>query len=252
MARRRFFVDEVRNGMADITGDEAHHLTRVLRVEAGQRYEISDNRSVFLAEVETARKDWVVFRVLEPVAGYEPNVRLALFLSLVKFDRFELAIEKATELGVHSITPVESERTEKGLAEGASKRMERWHRILVESSQQARRVRLPTLHAPVKLADALHFTSTHHFLLDEQRAARPLFAALPEIRQQDDPVALLVGPEGGWTDHERAQASALQWRPVSLGPNILRTETAAAAALAVLVAAWAGTELAGPRTGERS
>src|SRR5579871_3591001 len=104
--RRRFFVDQVRNGHAEIAGEDARHLTRVLRVEAGQRYEISDNRSVYLAEVESARKEHVIFRMLEklPVAG--PAVRLILCAALVKFDHFEWMIEKATELGVAAIVPL--------------------------------------------------------------------------------------------------------------------------------------------------
>src|SRR6202035_5793096 len=98
--RRRFFVDEVRSGRAELSGDDARHLTRVLRVEAGQRYEISDNRHVYLAEIETARKENVVFRTLEKFPEAAPSARLELFAALIKFDRFEWIVEKATELGV--------------------------------------------------------------------------------------------------------------------------------------------------------
>src|SRR5579863_5463048 len=101
--RRRFFVDQVRNGHAQIADEDAKHLTRVLRVEVGQRYEISDNRAVYLAEIETARKELVVFRTLERIAAPGPAVRTVLFASLIKFDHFEWMIEKATELGVARI-----------------------------------------------------------------------------------------------------------------------------------------------------
>src|SRR5689334_23653345 len=97
--RRRFFVDEVRNGGAEVSGDDAAHLTRVLRVEAGQRYEISDNRQLYLAEIETARKERVVFRTLEKLPVIEPPVRTILIAAIFKFDHFEWMIEKATELG---------------------------------------------------------------------------------------------------------------------------------------------------------
>src|SRR5712691_2139708 len=93
--RRRFFVDQVRNGRAQIEGDDARHLTRVLRVEPGQRYEISDNRNVYLAEVETARKEHVVFQAIEKLAEPPETVRLVLCAALIKFDRFEWMIEKA-------------------------------------------------------------------------------------------------------------------------------------------------------------
>ena len=95
MARRRFFVDEVRNGHAAITGESAHHLTRVLRVEAGQKYEISDNRRVWLAEVATARKSMVEFAVIEELDAGEEPAETTLYLALIKFERFEWAVEKA-------------------------------------------------------------------------------------------------------------------------------------------------------------
>ena len=89
MARRRFFVDEVRKGQAEINGESAHHLTRVLRVEAGQTFEISDSSRVWLATVETARKDLVRFHVTEEIgAGPEPRP-VTLYLALIKFDRFQ-------------------------------------------------------------------------------------------------------------------------------------------------------------------
>src|ERR1700722_2314699 len=105
--RRRFFVDEVRDGQAALDGDDARHLTRVLRVEPGQRYEISDNRDVYLAEIETAHKGRVVFRTLEKLEAPAAGVRSILCAALVKFDRFEWMIEKATELGVAEIVPLE-------------------------------------------------------------------------------------------------------------------------------------------------
>jgi 16S rRNA (uracil1498-N3)-methyltransferase len=236
--RRRFFVDEVRSGRAEISGDDARHLTRVLRVEAGQRYEISDNRNVYLAEIDTARKEHVTFRTLEKLAAPAPTVRLLLCAALIKFDHFEWMIEKATELGVSEIVPVETIRSERGLERAAHKRVERWRRIALEASQQSRRVFLPDVSEPEPLRDALAREATHRFALDENPAARPLNVALPAARDPQDTVAMLIGPEGGWTDEERAQFRAAAWSPVSLGPLVLRAETAALAALAIVNSAW--------------
>src|SRR5580698_472429 len=215
--RRRFFVDEVRNGRAELSGDDARHLTRVLRVEPGQRYEISDNRNVYLAEIETARKERVIFRTLEKIEAPPLPFRIVLYAALFKFDRFEWMIEKATELGVAEIVPVETIRSERGLERAAQKRVERWRRIAVEASQQSRRAFLPEVSEPEPLRDALARQATHKFALDENPDTRPLNGALPVARDQQDTVAMLIGPEGGWTGEERTQFTAAQWTPVSLG-----------------------------------
>ena len=116
---RRFFVDQVRNGRAEISGDDAQHLTRVLRVQAGEKYEISDNRNVYLAEVETARKTHVIFQTLSKLEIVEPPVQLILCAALIKFDHFEWMIEKATELECRAwIVPVISTRTEREARKG--------------------------------------------------------------------------------------------------------------------------------------
>jgi 16S rRNA (uracil1498-N3)-methyltransferase len=237
MARRRFFVDAVQSGRARITGPDAHHLTRVLRVEPGQQFEISDNHSVYLAEVESARKDLVSFAVREQVASAEPVVRTTILASLIRFERLEWLLEKATELGVERVVPVRAERSERGLEHAAGKRMSRWSRIVREASEQSRRARLPEIGAAVVLAEALKMEADYRYALEEA-VAPPLLPSLPAHRQLGHSVALLVGPEGGWTDREREQSAAAGWQPVSLGPQILRAETAAIAALAIVNAAW--------------
>jgi 16S rRNA (uracil1498-N3)-methyltransferase len=236
--RRRFFVDEVRCGKAQIAGEDARHLTRVLRVEAGQRYEISDNRNVYLAEIETAHKENVVFKTLEKLPAAPPTARFELYAALIKFDRFEWIVEKATELGVTEIVPVEAARSERGLEKAAAKRLERWRRIALEASQQSRRPHLPEIAAPVPLARVLARSGTCRYALDEAPGTAPLLKALPAIRTAQDTVGILTGPEGGWTEDERTSFAAAGWTPVSMGPTILRAETAVIAALAVVSQAW--------------
>lgn len=233
MARRRFFVEEVRSQLAALTGEQAEHAARVLRVEAGQKYEISDNEHVFLAEVTSARKNQVVFQVIEEIPAALPPLRLNLFIALIKFDRLELVIEKATELGVERIVPVLARRSEKGLEKAAGKRLQRWRKIALEASQQSRRARLPDVAEPLKFRDAISSAGGHRLLLDEGDA--PALLASLSGSPARETAALLIGPEGGWTDDEREQAVAAGWTPVSLGPQILRAETAAIAATAVLM-----------------
>ena len=237
MARRRFFVDEIRNGAAELRGEDARHLSRVLRAEPGQKYEISDSRSAWLAEIAEARGDRVVFRALEPLASPELHVSITLLASLIKFDRFEWMIEKATELGVARIIPVDAARSEKGLFEASQKRTERWTRIAREASQQSRRLRAPEILPAVRFQSALAESADYRYFLEEETAP-PLFGSLPELRLASARVSVLVGPEGGWTGAARQAAVDAGWVSVSLGPLVLRAETAAVAALAILVNAW--------------
>ena len=239
MARRRFFVPEIRRGAAELTGADAEHLVRVLRAEVGQVYEICDNTDVYLAEIETARKSVVVFRCQEKLPAPEAEAKLVLVAALFKFDRFEWLIEKATELGVARIQPFEAVRTERGLAEAAQKRCARWERIAVEASQQSRRNRLPVIEPVATLAEALAVEANVRLLLDEDAAAEPILQRVPQRKSASDTVALLLGPEGGWVPEERAKAMAAGWAPVSLGGTVLRAETAAVAGLAVVKALWA-------------
>lgn len=214
-------------------GDEARHLTRVLRVEAGQKFEISDNRTAYLAEVVEARGERVIFRVEQPIESTPPPARITLCAALIKFDRFEWIVEKATELGVERILPVEAVRSEKGLFKASRKRSERWERIARESSQQSRRTTLPEILPAARFEEALRMEGAVKLFLEEATAP-PLLRVLPD---RVEAAALLVGPEGGWTDRERELAGGAGWSAVSLGPQVLRAETAAVAAIALIAGA---------------
>lgn len=238
MARRRFFVDAIRGGRAELTDDDAQHLTRVLRVEAGERYEISDNERVYLAEVETARKSQVVFRVVETLPAEPEGISITLIAALIKFDHFEWMLEKATELGVSTIVPIETDRSDYGLEKAAQKRHVRWERIVLESSQQSRRTRLPMVERPTTFSQVLARPADLRVFLDEEPGAPPLLQVLPGSRNATDHVAVMLGPEGGWTDRERTSTAEAGWKPVSLGRQILRAETAAIAALAIVQQGW--------------
>ena len=212
----------------------------MLRTEAGQRFEISDGRAAWLAEVTEARKDRVVFRTLEPAPSPEPPLRMTVLAALIKFDRFEWMVEKATELGVERIIPVETARSEKGLYEASHKRVERWSRIAREASQQSRRLRPPEVTDSLRFDAALREAGDHRYFLEEEPGAPALLRALPAERPAAAEVLVLAGPEGGWTAAERERAGAAGWQPVSLGAQVLRAETAVMAAMAVLSNAWLG------------
>jgi len=228
--RRRFFVDAFDAGRAVLTGDAAHHLGRVLRAEPGQLYELSDGSEVWLGRVASSAKDRVEFLLLEPLPTASSSLHKTLLLAVVKFEAFEWALEKATELGVDRIVPTAAARSEKALLERAPKRAERWRKIVFEASQQSRRVRLPVLEPLADAAAALRGQQADlKVLLSERGGAPPLRQVLEGRRPQS--AALAVGPEGGWTDGELAAAAGAGFAEASLGPRILRTETAVAAAL---------------------
>lgn len=238
MARRRFFVPEIRRSTAQLTGPDAEHLVRVLRVQPGEVYELSDNHNLYLAEIDLARKSVVSFRVLEQLNSPVPRVAITIVAALFKFDRFEWLVEKATELGVTAIQPFEAIRTERGLAQASVKRRARWQRIALEASQQSRRAHLPDIESAVRFEKALQAPAGLRLLLDENPNVPPILQVLPVQRSAGDRVALLLGPEGGWTDEERRQTSDAGWLPCSLGSHILRAETAAISALAIIQAAF--------------
>jgi 16S rRNA (uracil1498-N3)-methyltransferase len=232
MARRRFFVDEMRNGRARVVGENAHHLTRVLRVEAGQKYEITDTRRVWLAEVATARKSEVEFEVIEELAAGPELPQTIAYLALVRFEKLEWSIEKATELSVTRVVPFQAQRSERGLDDGARKRVERWRRIAHEASEQSRRLRPPEITSPCAFEQVLSDDSSVRMWLDERPGAPALIRALSA--RPLGSVAIAIGPEGGWSDTERERFAASGWLPASLGTGVLRAETATCAALAVI------------------
>ena len=152
--RRRFFVDRFESSSAELRGDAAEHLGRVLRAEPGQLYELSDGQRVWLAKIErvalSKRGDnRIEFALVESLPAREPRLQIELLLSLVKFDRFEWCLEKATELGASTITPLAAARTDKPLVAAASKRLARWEKIVLESAQQSRRLAPPILRQPL-------------------------------------------------------------------------------------------------------
>jgi 16S rRNA (uracil1498-N3)-methyltransferase len=157
--RRRFIADtwSPQTGhpsRAALTGEQAAHLARVLRARPGQVYDIVANGFLHRAEITTVSDSEVRFTLHEELEA-DAALPIHLLLAVFKFDHFEWAVEKATELGVARITPILAHRTEKHLALAAPKRVERWRRIALESAQQSRRTDIPEIADPAPLASAI-------------------------------------------------------------------------------------------------
>lgn len=238
MTRRRWIAERWDEATARIVGTQAEHLARVLRAQPGMEADVVAGGRVFHAEIATVTPDEVRFNLTSEVEA-EPALPVTLVMSIYKFDRMEWALEKATELGVAAIAPVIAHRTDRHLALAAQKRAERWRRIAHEASQQARRSDVPLIHNPKALPEKIREASagTRTVLAEQERITtlRAIIEDAATAARNEMPVLeIAIGPEGGWAPEEEALFDANGWRAASLGPRILRAETAAITALAVV------------------
>jgi 16S rRNA (uracil1498-N3)-methyltransferase len=238
MTRRRWIAEHWDEATATLVGSQAAHMSRVLRAEPGMEADVVAGGRVFHAVVAAVANGEVRFNLIAELKA-EPALPITLVMAVYKFDHMEWAIEKATELGVAAIAPVIARRSEKHLAQAAEKRAERWRRIVHEASQQSRRCDVPLIHDPVSLAVRVRSASdAMRIVLAEQERSTTLRFALEEAiaaaETEMPALDIAIGPEGGWAPEEEALFDANGWRAVSLGPRILRAETAAIAALAVV------------------
>jgi 16S rRNA (uracil1498-N3)-methyltransferase len=228
----RLFVDQALAEGTSITleGPQAHYLVAVLRLGAGDRVKLFDDRTgEWLAQIEASAKRRVTLRVGERVREREAVPDLWLLFAPIKRGRIDWLIEKATELGVARLVPVITRRT---IVERFNRGRLRAH--AVEAAEQCERTALPELAEPQKLDSVLRDWPAGRALLFADEAGGTPFAGAAA----PGPAAILIGPEGGFTDEERDAIRALpSARPVSLGPRILRADTAALAAVALWMTA---------------
>lgn len=232
-APRLFVSDPLAEGVAvGIDGPQAHYLSRVMRVAEGDAVVLCDNvTGEWAARVASAGKRNVVLVPETLLRPREEVPDFTLCAALLKKDRFDLVLEKACELGVRRIQPVLTRRC---VADKLN--LERARAVLTEAAEQCARTALPELAEPVKLDGLLRSWEADRalFFADEEGGA----PAAASFAAQSGPAALLVGPEGGFDAAERDAVRALsQARAITLGPRILRGETAAIAATAL----WMGT-----------
>jgi 16S rRNA (uracil1498-N3)-methyltransferase len=238
MTRRRWIAEHWDEATASITGAQAAHMARVLRAQPGMEADVVAGGHVFHAEVAAVSPNEVRFNLVAEVEA-DPALPVTLVMAVYKFDRMEWAIEKATELGVAALAPVVAQRTEKHLAQASEKRSERWRRIVHEAAQQSRRSDVPLILQPTPLAERVRATSNSiRIVLAEQERTTTLRRLIEEAVEsagaEMPALEIAIGPEGGWAPAEEALFDANGWRAATLGPRILRAETAAIAALAVV------------------
>src|SRR5215469_9248720 len=233
MTRRRWIADEVSGNRASLTGAHADHLARVLRARVGHEFDIVANGVLHRGRVAAIRERRVEFELGEVIPAEPAPVELSLMLAIFKFDRMEWAIEKCTELGVSRMVPVIAGRTDAHLASAAVKRVDRWRRLVLQASEQSRRRNPPEIANPIQLRDMVAVSAKLKIVLSEaedQCQLRDIHLA------GEEEVLLAIGPEGGWTGEELDMFGKQGWLAASLGPTIVRAETAAIAATAITLA----------------
>lgn len=233
---RRFFVppENLRIDPVPLTEEIVHHLGAVLRLPIGAEILLLDGAGgLCRCRIESLGRRGGTARRLECWREVESALPVRLLQGVPKGDKMDLVLQKGTELGLVAFTPVLAERSiPVPAAERGEKRRQRWERIIREAAQQSRRAQLPRLGAVLPLAEALGACGEELRLLLWEEESRPLAEVLPAAAPRD--VAVLVGPEGGFSAAEVAAARGAGFVPVGLGPRILRSETAGLAIAAVL------------------
>jgi 16S rRNA (uracil1498-N3)-methyltransferase len=236
MSRRRFYVprDSIRNGAALLPPDQAHHLRKVLRMAPGDIVEIFDGEgNGYIGAVEIHGVE-VSVRLLNSIPAPESPAVLVLASALIKSTKFEWMLQKTTELGVDEIIPIQTRLSEIQIPDNkVDARMERWSRIVHEASKQCGRFTAPRVRRPLSFKDLIgmnELAAYAKFLFYEK--AHDYWRFAPD--SLSNRVVLCFGPEGGWDGDEVEQASKAGYSICSLGPLVLRAETAAIAATAII------------------
>jgi len=234
----RIFTEQALHSGEHIELEESasHHLSKVLRMQAGRELIVFNGKGgEFAATIHEVSKKYVTVSVAAHTAdNRESPLELELAIGISRGERFEWVLQKATELGVTKITPLITERTEvKTGGDRQEKIMDRWQHILISACEQCQRNLLPTLSAPIQIADWLpNVNSDLRFVL-HHRDSKTLPAD-----QKPQSVTLLIGPEGGLSESEIAQATEKKFNALTLGPRVLRTETAPVAAISLVQYLW--------------
>jgi 16S rRNA (uracil1498-N3)-methyltransferase len=216
----------------------SHYLGRVLRVGAGQRIVLfNGDGHEYPADVLRPARDGMTVRIDSRLPGLpEPSLTITVVQALSRGDRLDQTLQKCTELGAAAFSLLDTERVEVRLrGEKLEKRMAHWHGVILSACEQSGRSRVPDLSPPVELDGWLQAETDAVRLMLDPRADRPLAQVAADLRMAVA-VAVVVGPEGGFSDGELLRMRAAGLRGVSLGPRVLRTETAAPAAVAVVQA----------------
>jgi 16S rRNA (uracil1498-N3)-methyltransferase len=243
MTRRRFYAppSAFDSSLTRITlaSDEARHLREVLRLKVGDEvYVFNGEGKEFQCRVEDSRRDAAQLMVMQEVAAARPEspLHLNLAVALLKGEKFDLVVQKATELGVSVVTPLVTKLADIRLRDESdvAKRLARWQRIAMEAAKQSGRTVVPLIAAPVPFATLVQEERESVRLMFSERDGCSLKEATELLSGKATGLTALVGSEGGWTDEELISGCDYGWKIITLGGRTLRAETAAIAAAVLL------------------
>lgn len=238
----RFFVDQesVKSDNIEITDKEdIRHICKVLRLGIGDKLEISDSKEFeYATEIITADASGVVVKILDKqkFAG-EPKIKVTLYQGVPKHGKMDTIIQKSVELGVHAIVPVFTARTVVAEKQGFDKKLGRWNKISAEAVKQCKRGIVPEIRKNLtfsQMAEDLKAFDLVLFPYEEERD-KSIKDVLRNLAGPRDDIAVIIGPEGGFSQEEAMAIVNAGGRSVSLGRTTLRTETAGPAALAMIM-----------------
>ncbi|MBP2033034.1 16S rRNA (uracil1498-N3)-methyltransferase [Clostridium algifaecis] len=238
----KFFVskDNIVNNTAYISGEDVKHIYKVLRLEAGDKISINNcEGEEFLAEIESVNKEQVQARIIEKLLlNNESKLDIYLFQGFPKASKMDLIVQKATELGVKKIIPVFTERVVVKNKQGESKKVDRWRRISKEACKQCKRSVIPEIECPLEFDDMLKILPDMDLILvpyenEENLGIKKLSSYID--RDKIKKIAIIIGSEGGFSEEEITCLKDLGANIVTLGPRILRTETAGFVAISLLM-----------------
>jgi len=240
LTSNRFYIKKIprESSFILLKGNEHHHLSRVARVKPGESVWLFDeDGSDYLARVEEIRKESTRLLILEKTQKGQGKNPITLAQALIKTKNMELVLQKATELGMSAFVPIISSRSIVRTEDKTEKKMERWRRIALESAKQSGRSFVPKIHLPTDLNAFIKQSREDKKLYFSEKGGKQLKDILI-CPKPPSSVVLLIGPEGGWTDEEEQDIVDYDFEAVSLGPSILRSETAAIASLALVSHFW--------------
>ena len=217
--------------------DAARYLSFVLRMTSGQMLNLFNGEGgEYVAEVVSLSKNQVTVSIKESLPNdRESLLKIHLVIGISRGERMDWVIQKATELGVHTITPIFTERTEVKLAGSRlEKRLVHWQQVSISACEQCLRNVVPTINSAVSLQQCLGTHDGGLKIVLHHRTERPL----TELQNTNNHVTILIGPEGGLSDDEITLAESNGYNAVKLGPRVLRTETAPLAAISILQSLW--------------